>query len=103
MVALCRLILLLLRVRVLLRSAFSTVPAIELSTARFLALPMRRSKYGIWSSLGGNDQSNYYENDYIASFIIGLSMSPRGGCCNLTTSLCRTGIIGGIDVDNKSE
>jgi hypothetical protein len=61
------------------------------------------SKYGIWSALGGNDQSNYYENDYIASFIIGISMSPRDEYRTLTTSLCRTGIIGGIDVDNKSE
>jgi parallel beta-helix repeat protein len=48
------------------------------------------------------DGTNYFESDYIASCITGISMSATDKYRAITTSNCPTPIRGGIDVDDVS-
>src|ERR1700741_4387966 len=49
-----------------------------------------------------SDGTNYFADDYISSCIVGISMSSTDKYRTITTSNCITGIVGGIDVDDRS-
>jgi hypothetical protein len=49
-----------------------------------------------------SDGTNYFADDYISSCIVGISMSSTDKYRSITTSNCITGIVGGIDVDDRS-